>query len=400
MGINLAFSYRALDTRGNAVSGSVVAANRNYALYRLRQAGLKAGKLSIDPIGTINQFTGGGAFSMKELARFYQAMGKRLEAGKPLTDGLTLALEYLSDPNLKQAVIFMRQALLDGNREAEAMRIGGFPSNDCMIVRAAAEAGSAGKAFLNLAAEYGRREALASRFKKLLFMPSVMAFLMMVVFYASVAWLGPKTMLFLSRLPLDIELSSTVATFFAAVAGFQKNPDVYTGLYVGGCIGLVVFVRSRYFRWLVLDRVKVAKDLGLKSDLATLWGSFALLYDAGLPVKETCRVLGDAAKREDTREWFRKMGRATDTGRALRDAVTAAGFPPFIVSGIKSALEEDSLSVGIGNMVDNLRTELEYLSEKAAAYVEIGSILLTAVGVAGVFMVTYYPMVSAALSGI
>jgi type II secretory pathway component PulF len=301
---------------------------------------------------------------------------------------------------LKQAVVFMRQAILDGNTEAEAMTLAGFPRNDCMIVRAAAEAGGGGKAFLSLAEEYGRRDQLASKFKKLLFMPTLMAIIIMIIGYASVAWLGPKTKKFLDQLPLDIELTGSVATFFAAVVEFQTNPDLYTYLYVGGCIGLGIFVKSRWFRWLLLDRIKVSRDLSLKSDLATLWGSFALLYDAGMPVKDACRVLSDAASREDTRGWFLRMGRAVDMGRSLREAVVSAGFPRFIVSGVKSALEDDSLGAGLANMVDNLRIELEYLSEKAAAYVEIGSISATAVGVGLVFMVTYYPMVSAALSGI
>lgn len=398
--MNRAYSYKATNARGDAVTGRVFANNRHYALFRLRQAGLRTSQVRFDVAGTIEGLINGGSFPKKELARFYQAIGKRLDAGKPISDGLNIALEYLSNPRLKQAIVFMKQALLDGNQEAVAMQIAGFPKNDCMVVKAAAEAGSAGRAFLSLAAEYTREGALAAKFRKILFMPTVMLFLMMGIFYSSVAWLGPRTLKFLSNLPMKIDLQGFVADFFKIVEAFAENPTLYTWLYVGACGGLFWFLKSRYFRLYVLDRFQVSRNLSLKADLATLWSGFAMLYEAGLPVKEACRVLADAAKREDVREWFLRMGKAVDTGRTLPDAVVHAGFPGFIVSGVKAATEEDSLGTGLVNMVDNLRTELEFLSEKAAAYIEIGSIGLTACGVGGVFMVTYYPMVSAALQGV
>lgn len=395
-----AYAYKAVNGRGDAVIGKVFADSRYYAMFRLRQAGLRASHVRFDPLGTLEGAINGARFPKKELARFYQAIGKRLEAGKPISDGLNLALEYLSNPRLKQAIVFMKQALLDGNPEAVAMQIAGFPKNDCMVVKAAAEAGGAGRAFMNLAAEYTREGALAAKFKKILFMPTLMLLLMMGIFYSSVAWLGPRTLKFLSNLPMKIDLQGFVADFFELVKAFEQNPTLYTWSYVSICAGFLWFLKSKYFRTYVLDRFQVSRNLSLKADLATLWSGFAMLYDAGLPVKEACRVLADAAKRDDVRDWFMRMGKAVDTGRTLSDAVVQAGFPQFIVSGVKAAAEEDSLGAGLANMVDNLRTELEFLSEKAASYIELGSIGFTAAGVGGVFMVTYYPMVSAALQGV
>lgn len=398
--MNKAYRYRAVNGRGDPAEGVVYADNRHFAMYRLRQAGLRASSVRFDLAGTVDAAINGGKLPKGELARFYQAIGRRLEAGKPIQEGLSLALEYLSNAHLKQAIVFMRQALLDGNSAAVAMQIAGFPRNDCMVVKAAAEAGGAGKAYLNLAAEYTREGALAGKFKKILFMPTVMLALMMLIFYASVSYLGPHTIKFLDNLPTHVELKGFVANFFELVKAYEKNPTAYTWAYVAACVALFWFLRSRYFRKYVLDRFKVSHNLSLKADLATLWGGFAMLYEAGLPVKDACRVLSDAAKREDVREWFLRMGKSVDNGRTLSEAVVQAGFPAFVVSGVKAATEEDSLSVGLANMVDNLRTELEFLSEKAAAYIEIGSIAMTAVGVGGVFMVTYYPMVSAALQGV
>ncbi|WP_413760938.1 hypothetical protein, partial [Vibrio vulnificus] len=64
----------------------------------------------------------------------------------------------------------------------------------------------------------------------------------------------------------------------------------------------------------IFDKFKVVKEISTKADHASLWGSFALMYDAGLQVRETCRMLSEASGRKDSRESFEVLGRLVNMG--------------------------------------------------------------------------------------
>jgi len=396
--MDFAFNYTAKTSRGKLMTGTVYAPNKVLGYARLKKNGFKPLTVELNLAESVRNLVS-GQFNAKELARFYNTVGRRMNNGKPLVEGLEAAVEYISDPKLKQAIHVMRQATLDGQNEHQAMGAAGFPTRDALVIRATSEAGKTGQTFLSLAAELTRVEALRSSVAAIFRMPIIMAFMMYALFYGAIVGVAPMTMKFLKQTNLKMNLNAFTQGYFDFAVMFNSNIVLGTVAYAIVPVGVILGIRSQAFKN-GLDYIKRLRDISVKADMAALWNSFGLLYDAAIPVKEACRIIADAAKRPDSRQAFVKLGRQVEAGRPIEDAIQNCGFPSFIVSGVRSSASGGALLEGLQDMVKNLEEDVLTMTDMLTENVKITATLMVAVGVALIFFVTYYPIVASVLSNV
>jgi type II secretory pathway component PulF len=396
--MDLAFNYSAKTSRGKLMNGVVYAPNKVLGFARLKRNGFAPLKVELNLAESVRNLVS-GQFDQLELARFYNTLGRRMNNGKPLVEGLDSAVEYINDQKLKQAILVMKQATLDGQNEFQSMSAAGFPSRDAMVVRSTSEAGKTGETFLSLAAEIARVESLRRSVAAIFRMPLIMAFMMYAFFYGALVWVAPMTMKFLKQTNLKLNLNAFNRAYFDFATLFNENLLVGTIAFAVFPVVVVFAARSQAFKN-ALDSFKRLRNISVKADMAALWNSFGLLYDAAIPVKEACRIIADAAKRADSRGSFLKLGRMVEAGRPMEDAVQNCGFPSYIVSGVKSSASGGNLVVGLQDMVRNLEEDVLTMTEILKENVKIGAVLLVATGVSLIFFVTYYPIVASVLSNL
>lgn len=396
--MDLAFNYTAKTSRGKLMTGVVYAPNKVLGYARLKKNGFKPLSLELNPVESLRNLMS-GQFNAMELARFYNTLGRRMNNGKPLVEGLESAIEYVADPKLKQAILVMRQATLDGQNEHQAMAAAGFPSRDALVIRATSEAGKTGQTFLSLAAEISRVEALRRSVASIFRMPIIMAFMMYAMFYGALGWVAPMTMKFLKQTNLKMNLNGFIQGYFDFATLFNAHFITASLLYAVVPVAVIFGVRSQAFKN-ALDHLRRLRDISVKADMAALWNSFGLLYDAAIPVKEACRIIADAAKRQDSRQAFIKLGRMVEAGRPIEEAIQNCGFPAYIVSGVRSSASGGALLEGLQDMVKNLEEDVLTMTDMLKENVKIAAVLLVATGVSLVFFVTYYPIVASVLSNL
>lgn len=396
--MDFAFNYTAKTSRGKLMTGTVYAPNKVLGYARLKKNGFKPLTVELNLAESVRNLVS-GQFDAKELARFYNTVGRRMNNGKPLVEGLEAAAEYISDPKLKQAIHVMRQATLDGQNEHQAMAAAGFPTRDALVIRATSEAGKTGQTFLSLAAELARVEALRSSVAAIFRMPIIMAFMMYALFYGAIVGVAPMTMKFLKQTNLKMHLNAFTQGYFDFAVLFNANLFLCTVAYALLPVGVILGIRSQAFKN-GLDYIKRLRNISVKADMAALWNSFGLLYDAAIPVKEACRIIADAAKRQDSRQSFVKLGRQVEAGRPIEDAIQNCGFPSYIVSGVRSSASGGALLEGLQDMVKNLEEDVLTMTDMLTENVKIMATLMVAVGVALIFFVTYYPIVASVLSNV
>lgn len=396
--MELAYNYQARNPRGKLSTGLTYAPSRALAYARLKRNGFTPYSVKLNVVQSVKGVIW-REFDPKELARFYGTIGRRLKAGKPMIEGLDGAIEYVQDERLRQAIMMMRQAVLDGQSEWKAMELSDFPPRDCRVVRSTSEANKAGDAFVGLSEEISRvtemRQAMSSIFR----MPVIMTFIMYAFFYVTLVWLAPGIAKFLKSTNLRIRLSWFNQAYFDFATVFNEHLVLSSIVYWTVPVLLFFLARSDYFKRL-LDKIPRLRSISVKSDHASLWRSYALLYDAAIPVKESCRILAKAAKRSDSRESFDKMAQAIDAGYPESEAVARSGFPAFVVNGVRSAVSSSSLTVGLLDMVTTLEEDVRVATQILQENAKILSVLLMALGLALLFMVTYYPMASTVLSNL
>ena len=396
--MELAYNYQARTQKGKMVTGLIFAERRPLGFSKLKKNGFSPISLEVNVFASIKGLFNKD-FSATELARFYNTLGRRMKNGKPLIEGLTAAAEYVSDARLKQAILVMRQAAGDGQHDYQSMASGGFPYRDCMVVKATSQAGTSGDSFIALASELLRVHNLRKAVKAIFRMPIIMFSMMYAFFFGSLVWVAPMTMKFLKNLNMKLTLSSFNQAYFDFATFFNENLFWASAIYGAVPVGVIYFSKSQAFAD-GLDKIKKLRDISVKSDQAALWNSFGMLYEASIPPKEACRIIADAAKRFDSRAQFKKLGRLVESGRSIEDSIQVAGFPVFIVSGIRSAESGGDLVIGLKDMVKNLEEDVFSMTEILQENVKIVALMGVAAGVTFIFFVTYYPIISSVLSSL
>lgn len=396
--MDLAYKYQARNSRGAAAEGIIYGPNRPLAIARLKRLNFSQAQLRLDPTSTLSGMWN-KEFNQTELSRFYTTVGRRMQNGKPMADGLDAAIEYVADPRLRQAIATMKEAILDGQNEFQAMASAGFPKRDAMVVRSTAEAGKTAAAFQSLGKEIQRVENLRKSVKSIFHMPKMMAVLMALFIWAALTFIAPMTMSFLKQTNLKMNFNVFISTYFELATAWAASPVVFSVGYFGAIVGLIVLARRPEVKALQ-DHIKILHTISVKADMASLWNSFSLLYDAAIPTKESARIVGEAARRPDSRQSFLKFGKLIESGRGLDEAVSNAGFPNFVVTAVRSASSSGDTAAGLIELASDLEQDVVTLTEMLKENVKLASTVIVGLGLLLVFVMTYYPMLASVMSNI
>lgn len=392
-----AFNYRAKNRSRDMIDGVVYAADADSAYLKLTQMGyVPADMPTLNPHYTVRNLITRG-FDRKELARFYSSMSKRLKNGRSVPEGLDNAIEFVDDPRLKQSLAMMRQFVQEGNSLAAAMKLSGFPLRDVEIVRSTAEAGKTAESLMRISQEIFRAETLRKSIMSVIRMPIIVLFIMYCAIWGVTVFIAPVMMKFFKSALGNVKLPAFAKAYYDFAAVFKANLTLSTIIYVSILVAVVWFVRSPTFRML-LEKIPLIRVISERSDMANLWTSFAMLYDAGINTEETTKLLAAAAARPESKDAFMNMHRLLRSGSSIEVAVQRSQFPVYVIRGIQASVSSGDLVGGLEDMCRDLATDVEEYTSKLKDNIQLFATLVLSIFVLMFFMVTYYPIISATLS--
>lgn len=398
MAIELAYNYRAKNASNKIITGIVFAQNKALGFAKLAKNGVEPIELKLNYVESLKNYFH-KEFDPKELSRFYSTLGRRLNNGRSMLEGLEASVEFVRDNRLKMSIMAMRQKLADGRQPHEAMADAGFPPLDTLAMRSAAQGAKFGDQFLSLAKEIDRTTSLRRNIQQIFRMPLIMAGIMYLFFYAALIKIAPMTMKFLKSTNLKLNLTSFNQKYFEFAQFFNDHFWISSIVYWSLPVLLYFFAKSEYAKTLT-NKIPSVRNISMRADMASLWTSFAILYSANAPVKEACRVVGMAAKREDSKKAFNEMAALLNTGLDIAQSAAKASFPEEIQKAVQASASSGKLVDGLNDMTKNLEEDVTVLTSFLQENMKLISLLLVGGGVAFVFMVTYYPIVSSVLSNI
>lgn len=398
--MDLAYRYKTKTARGRIVDGVIYAPSQAMAVGQLRKGGMPPFEIGLSVGDTVKGVFKKG-FAPRDLARFYFTMGRRIKKDKPILEGLQAAVDFVQDTRLRQAISMMRNAIQDGQAEGKAMEIAGFPFRDAKIVAASATAGKVGDAFLSLAKEVTREAQLRKGLFSIFMMPAMLLVLMYIGLYAAITLAAPNTLQFLAQADVQLnKLSPFLQDYFAFAKAFNASLIWSSILYWLAPIGVLYGVYKARIIPKLADKIKWVREVSVKTDAAMLWSSYALLYDANISPREICKMLYQTALREDSRIAMRKMQKMLNSGLAQEDAVGKAGFQNFVVEAVRSSISAGDLTQGLRELCDSLEEDIAVITGILKEVMGLVSLIALGIGVGALFMVTYFPVVSAVLQNI
>lgn len=385
------------------ILGMVQASSEAYALAKVKRMGFKRPQVRVNAMQTLSSGFGWIVrpdFDLRDKSRLYETLGKRLQRDGSLLAALESAQEYLQDGRLKGAVAILAAQVNDGQALHAAMQTAGFSLRDAMVVRALSESGNAHQAFTDLAAEartrYQRDTALSSALR----MPILMMIGLYLALPAFFLGLGPKIIKFFNRLGTqNTNIPDSIKLIYGLVDWVNANIQLATPIYLGIGLGAVLLWQSSIWATLAL-KIKAFRDLSLKSEHASIWSVYGLMYAAGIPGQDICAVLKPAAQLQSTSDALSRMSKRLAAGSDDRDAVQSAGFPKFVVAGYRAARDSGSLSDGLKSFTAMLNEDIELLTAQTKAWLQLMSLVIMALSVLGIFYVVYYPIAGPVLNSL
>lgn len=406
MSKDLAFNYKAKNRAKELVNGLVYAPTQEIAFQKIKSLGYIPVDVPTLNIGMTIQAFIHSEFNKKDLMIFYRAMGKRMDMGRSPIEGIDSALSYLKDPKLIQALMLAKNFLNEGMAFATALKNAGFPLRDVEILRSTAEAGQQPATLKRLAEELDRNINLQRAIKATIKGPIGMFLAMYAATYGLIIGIAPGMIKFFKMLKIDFiaekgneKLPAFVTKYYQFANWFSENLKLASFLYFSALIGLIILMRSKYTKQ-VFDMIPLVKAISVKTDLANVWSSFALMYDAGSNLEEVCKMLSKAAAREEHRESFMNLARLVRSGVPIHKAVEKAGFPDFVVREIIAAHSSGELGSGIIDMSKGFALDVEEMSVNLKGLITIISQAILVVFVLGFFMVSYYPTLATTLGSL
>ena len=396
MSVSLAFSYRGA-RGGRPVRGTVYAATRAQARARLRRMNVTPAALNVAPLATISATVAPG-FDALDLENFYTYLARVIERGLPRLLLLADAVEFAQDPRLRFALAMVRDAVGDGAPLAAAMRTAGFPERDCQLLAAGESSGRLQQVLVALAREVRREGELNRNLRRILLPPMLVAAGAYVLAYLALVLLAPVMAQKFAENASLIVLPGYAQVYYAGVRAFNENLAVASLLYAGAGMGAIVLARAPAVHALLRSALPTLARLDEASEMARLWGAFALMTDSGVSQVEIAARLGRAASRARTRDRFRRLERQLKLGTALDVAVERAGFARNVVAGIRAASVANAVADGTRDLAERLSIQAGMLTTRLHAVMTAMSAATGALFVLAFAALTVLPQMASVLS--
>jgi type II secretory pathway component PulF len=354
------FSYRytGTDSLGRKIEGFARASNQVTAIAKLKRLGVRVRSIRFSPGETVRALMG-SEFDLLELARFYETVAARIKFNSgSLIETVKATVDTISDSRLRDAVILLQRRMESGADVSEAMISAGFPNQHAMLVNANVQQGSPEQAFARLATVIKRRRMVGGNISKTLIQPKLMLALIWFGGWAFLTFLMPSTK------KLITELKAKVTALHEAVFSLSDllAPHPILGfIFVSAvAVGFMVLLKSDFMRRLV-ERWPLWKKIVERSDMSNLWSAFALMIAASQSPSAAANMAKTAASRPESMVLFGKLAVLLRGGESVSRATERAGFPQYIVYGIRQAEARGDLVEGIEVFCSNLDQDVEVM---------------------------------------
>jgi type II secretory pathway component PulF len=394
--MQLAYTFSAkTSVTGKTVAGVVFSQNLPMATYKVTKMGFTSPRLKVDwnlSLSSVFGLLRPTDFNLREKARLFQSLSKRITTDNNLVRALGGLQENVDDPFLRNAINVMMGSMLNGAKPEDAMQAAGFGQRDCKVVAALSTSGQIPKAFKDLATEADSEHKKAQAISKALLMPKVMTGLMYVATFLFLVFGAPRMTKFFKQLGGDFQLPWMIQWIYDVADIASKSPFVFGACWLAA--GVALYASKVWGGWHDLWRkIPTWRALSEKAEQISVWSIYSIMYDAGIPPAQICRDLILTASSQGTKKALADLAKCFQTGGQDGVVIERSALPRFAIAAYKQAKESGDFSANLRDDVSYWRDDVEVLTDKLSAALQLMSLAFMAVIVLLAVSAFYLPVV-------
>ncbi len=418
------FNYKAMDSKGKEVKGTIEASNQNAALAKIREKGLfptevVEGKAAAQktPSGKSGvKRTGQKKSSMnvelkmpsfmeprvkaKQLMIFTRQLATLIDAGLPLLRGLRVIERQEKHPRLKRAAAEMGDSIQSGSTFAEALAQ--HPKVFNRLYVNMAKAGELGGVLdvvlLRLAEFMEKMQKIKNKVVSAMTYPIVVLVMAVGIVGFLFVQIIPKFEEIFDEL-LDGETLPALTQFIMGISESMAANSILVVVAIAVFVAIVAslsrFPGGRYFKDRVKLNMPIFGPLIKKTAIARLTRTLGTLMDSGVPVLQALTIVRDTSGNEVVGRAIMVVHDTVKEGENIAPPLESTKiFPPMVVSMVEVGEETGDLPEMLMKVADNYDDEVDNAVAALSSILEPILIVMLAVVVGTIVIALFMPLVS------
>ena len=347
------FAYRAMDTQGKIIRGSIDAVNALDLEMRLKRMNLDL--ITGNPSRALKGLQFGSPINRQELINFCFHLEQLLHAGVPIIDGLVDLRDSVDKPQFREVLANMIETIEGGKTLSESLaehpRI--FDTVFVSLVRAGEASGQLGEVLSKLTDNLKWQDEIAKQTRNIVIYPAVTGVVVLGVVFFLMIYLVPKLVTVIRTLESEIATSTKI---LIAVSNFFVN-YWYVALFLP-IILIVAFgawAKSSSDLRYRIDQFKLQMPIigavNRRIILARFSTFFALMYASGITILDCIRISEKISGNRVIEAGLVQVGRSISDGKSLTEAFQSVGlFPPLVLRMLKVGEATGGLDTALRNV--------------------------------------------------
>lgn len=344
------FSYTAVNTKGESVSGSLEAASRDAAVttltnQSLRPISIKESKRKEKSGGGIPFLTNNKVKS-DDLVVFTRELSAMVSAGVPLLRSLTSLADHSESPALKRILANVTKDVEGGATLASSLAKYPDSFGDVYVnmVRAGESAGILDDILKRVALQQEKNASIRKKVKSAMTYPMVLIVITVLAFFGLMMFVIPQIGKILVDLGGPDAQLPILTQIMLSISGFMtKYWYIMLGILIGGGIGLTRWLKTpggkKVFHTVILKTPGI-KSIITKVAIARFSRTFSALIGAGVAVLEALDVTAHAVGNVVYEEAIQDAAEQVKNGSSLAGIIEKNPLFPAIVAQMLSVGEE------------------------------------------------------------
>ncbi len=392
------FNYSARDNKGKEISGKLEARDAEALAEILQDKGLvvvsikEQATIDWEELGQINI----GGIPMKEKVIFMRQLATMVGAGLPLSRGLQVMEQQVSNAAFRRIVSQVRISLESGKSLAESFRQADEVFDDVAInlIEAGEASGNLDEILDKLAVELEESKKLKAKLKGALTYPMILLVVivgvMLLMMFVLVPSMSDIYSEFDAELPWITQFLMDMSNFFV---GYWWALII---VILGMVIGFKVWVdtpRGARTKDRLLVKMPIVGIIITKMQIAQFTRLLGLLLSSGLSIIKALDLTALSLSNRMFKEVVLEAKREVEKGGSLALPIARSEYYPLIVSSMIAVGEETGeLDNVLAKVAEYYKDEVDVATENMSTILEPVFLILMGLAIAFISLGIYMPM--------
>lgn len=398
------YAYRARDSRGEAVEGTLEAATRAEALRLLDREGktvtdIAVGSKPID-LDAVRTRHAAGSVRREEVIAVSSQLAVMLETGVPLADAMDAFVKASKQGGIRRVIEAVADQIHAGVPFSTAMgtfpKV--FPNLMVSLMRASEASGKMGEMLGRVSLYLSKERRTVRQIKGALTYPLVMFILAVVVTGFLVTWVLPRfAKIYESREAALPPLTNAVLGSSRFLTGNWIPLAIGLGAMAGGFFMVRATARGRRALDILKLKAPVIGGMFRTFYLTRATQTLGTLLASGVPLLDAVRITRGVTDNAAWDELWDRIEHALTSGQTMESVVRETWLmPPPVAQMIAAGERSGRLPEVLERVSTSLETDLDEAIKQATQLIEPAMIIFMGVTIGGIAIALLLPIFNVA----